>query len=275
MTASLFDLDAYLSRSRAVDLGSVPWDQVPRHPLSQDAVRALRYMQDIESHTIIYLRSLLDTRAIDDPEVATFLACWLYEETFHGIALARFVRTAGHAIDLRARSGMTVRQHIERRLTSWIARAWPEFVAVHMAWGAINELTALTAYRRLAVASDHPVLRNLLERIAIDESRHFYFYFKQAEQRLERPGAARVTRLLIERFWAPVGSGVQPVDETRFLARYLFSGPDGLAAVRKVDATIRDLPGLAGIPLLEAWIARSGRRTPTAADWTPVAASVR
>jgi hypothetical protein len=27
-------------------------------------------MQDIESHTIIYLRALLATRAIDDPEVA-------------------------------------------------------------------------------------------------------------------------------------------------------------------------------------------------------------
>jgi hypothetical protein len=274
MTASLFDLDAYLSRSRAVELGAIPWDEVPRHPLPQEAVRALRYMQDIESHTIIYLRSLLDTRAIDDPEVATFLACWLYEETFHGIALARFVRAAGHPIELRARSGATLRQHVERRLTSWIARAWPEFIAVHMVWGAINELTALTAYRRLAAACGHPVLHDLLDRIAIDESRHFFFYFKQAEQRLERPGAARITRMLIERFWAPVGSGVQPAGETRFLARYLFSGPDGLAAVRKVDATIRDLPGLAAVPLLEAWIARSGPPTAAATEWAPVEASV-
>lgn len=275
MTASLFDLDAYLSRSRAVELGAIPWDEVPRHPLSQETVRALRYMQDIESHTIIYLRSLLDTRAIDDPEVATFLACWLYEETFHGIALARFVRAAGHPIELRARSEATLRQHVERRLTSWIARAWPEFIAVHMVWGAINELTALTAYRRLAAASGHPVLRDLLDRIAIDESRHFFFYFKQAEQRLERPGAARITRMLIERFWAPVGSGVQPADETRFLARHLFGGPDGLAAARKVDATIRDLPGLAAVPLLEAWIARSGPPTAAAKEWARVEASVQ
>lgn len=274
MTASLFDLDAYLSRSRAVDLGSIPWDQVPRHPLSQETVRALRYMQDIESHTIIYLRSLLATRAIDDPEVATFLACWLYEETFHGIALARFVRTAGHEIELRPRSAMTVKQHIESRLTSWIARAWPDFVAVHMVWGAINELTALTAYRRLAATTGHPVLRDLLDRIAIDESRHFYFYFKQAEWRLRRPGAARVTRALIERFWAPVGSGVQPASETRFLARFLFSGPDGLAAVRKIDATIRDLPGLAGIRLLESWVGRSAPEAIPAEDWAPAEASV-
>jgi rubrerythrin len=256
MSASLFDLDAYLSRSRAVDLHTIAWDQVPRHPLPQEAVRAMRYMQDIESHTIVYLRSLLDTRAIDDPEVATFLACWVYEETFHGIALARFVRCAGHEIELRPRSGATVRQTIERRLTSWLARVWPDFLAVHMTWGAVNELTTLTAYRRLATLVDHPVLRELLDRIVLDESRHFYFYFKQAERHLQQPAAARIARMVIERFWAPVGSGVQPLEETRFLADYLFGGHEGRAAARKVDATIADLPGFADVPLLDAWITR-------------------
>ena len=258
MTATLFDLDGYISRSRAIDISAIAWDQVPRHPLPREAVRTLRYMQDIESHTIVYLRTLLDTRAIDDPEVATFLACWLYEETFHGIALARFVRAAGFDIEPRPRSVMTIRQAIEARLTSWLAFAWPDFVAVHMAWGAINELTTLTGYRRLAAVVDHPVLRDLLERIVLDESRHFFFYFKQAEQRLQRnPATARITRAVIERFWAPVGSGVQPAMETRFLARYLFSGREGRAAARKVDATIHDLPGLAGVPLLDAWIERA------------------
>src|SRR4029450_12726286 len=44
---------------------------------------------------------LLATRAIDDPEVATFLACWLHEETFHGLALARFLAAAGYRVDPR------------------------------------------------------------------------------------------------------------------------------------------------------------------------------
>jgi hypothetical protein len=83
-----------------------------------------------------------------------------------------------------------------------------------------------------------------------------------------------VTRALIERFWAPVGSGVQPACETRFLARHLFSGPEGLAAVRKIDATIRDLPGLAGIRLLESWVGRSAPEAIPAEDWAPAEASV-
>jgi len=252
-----FDLDTYVSRSRALDLNGIAWDQVRQHPLPQEAARTLRYMQDIESHTIIYMRTLLDTRAIDDPEVATFLACWLYEETFHGLALARFMRAAGLDIECRQRSRVGIAQAIEARLTAWLAAAWPDFVAVHMTWGAINELTTLTGYRRLAAVTDHPILHDLLDRIVLDESRHFFFYFKQAEQRLQRPATSRIARTIVERFWAPVGTGVQPAAETRFLARYLFNDSEGRAAARKIDATIRDLPGFDGIPLLEAWIDRA------------------
>jgi hypothetical protein len=253
-----FDLDAWVARSGTLDLDAVAWSDVARHPLPLPAVRTLRYMQDIESHTIIYLRSLLATRAIDDPEVATFLACWLHEETFHGIALARFLEAAGHPVPPRraGRSRETFLKRLEAAATAWLSRAWPDFCAVHMTWGAINELTTLTGYRRLAAVAGHPVLSDLLRRITVDESRHFFFYYRQAEIRLRRPGVAGVTRAIVDRFWAPVGSGVQPRGELEFLARYLFSGPDGLAAARRVDDTIRRLPGFASANLLEAWMHR-------------------
>jgi hypothetical protein len=136
------------------------------------------------------------------------------------------------------------------------SRAWPDFVALHMTWGAINELTTLTGYRRLSAIAGHPVLSELLGRIIRDESRHFFFYYKQAERRLADPRVARVVRFIIERFWSPVGSGVQPTPELRFLAATLLSGPDGQAAARKVDDTIRRLPGMADLPLLCAWVER-------------------
>ena len=253
-----FDLDAYVGRSRALDLSAFAWDDVPRHPLAAGAVRTLRYMQDIESHTIIYLRALLATRAIDDPEVSTFLACWLYEETFHGIALARFLEAAGHPVGPRARprGQEPLSQRLEAAATALLSRAWPDFCAVHMTWGAINELTTLTGYRRLATVAGHPVLTELLERIMLDESRHFFFYYRQADIRLRRRGVARVARLLVDRFWAPVGSGVQPGGELTFMARYLFGDEDGRSAARKVDETIRRLPGFATVRLLEAWMDR-------------------
>lgn len=253
------DLDAYVARSRALDLTGIDWEAVPRHPLPAGAVRALHYMQDIESHTIVYLRTLLSTRALDDPEVATFLACWIYEETFHGRALARFLEAAGHPVPPRARprSDAEPGERVRQLVTPLLSRAWPGFIGVHMVWGAINELTTLTGYARLAEVADHPVLTELLARIMRDESRHFSFYYRQAGARLAHPRSARVARLLVDRFWAPVGWGVQPAEETRFLAAYLFSGPEGRRAARKVDATIRELPGFGDVRLLEAWIERA------------------
>jgi hypothetical protein len=248
------DLDAYLARTGPLDLRGIAWDDVPRHPLSPAAIRTLRYMQDIETHTIIYLRTLLGTRAVDDPEVATFLAGWFYEETFHGRALARFLDAAGYPVTPRPRSQLGLAQWLEIRATGLVARLWPDFVGVHMTWGAINELTTLVGYQRLAAVADHPVLAELLARIVRDESKHFHFYFKQAERRLGKPATARITRSLVDRFWEPVGSGVQPAAETRFLAGYLLTGPEGREAARRVDRTIRRLPGFADVQLLEAWI---------------------
>ena len=253
-----FDLDAWVARSGALDLDAIPWAEVPKYELPAPAVRSLMYMQDIESHTIIYLRSLLATRAVDDPEVATFLACWLHEETFHGIAISRFLEHAGHPVPPRAmpRGQEPIVKRLESWATSMVSKAWPDFCAVHMTWGAINELTTLTGYLRLKTVAHHPVLDELLETIMRDESRHFFFYYRQAEMRLRKPAVARVARLLVDRFWAPVGSGVGSDDDLKFMAAYLFSGPDGRAHARKVDDTLRKLPGFSDAPLLEAWMDR-------------------
>src|SRR5262245_18559074 len=250
------DLEAYVARSGGVDLSTFAWSDVPRYPMSPEAIRTLRYMQDVESHTIIYLRELLATRAVDEPDVATFLACWLYEETLHGIALARFLDAAGHPVGVRARprGQEPLVKRLEAAGVAFLSRLWPDFSALHMTWWAINELTTLRGYRRLAKVADHPVLSELLDRIALDESRHFFFYYRQAEERLKRPGAARVTRLIVDRFWGPVGSGEQSKQELRFLAGYLFGGSEGRAAARKIDETIRRLPGFESVRLVEAWI---------------------
>jgi hypothetical protein len=255
---ALFDIDAYLVRSGALDLRGIDWADVRRYPLPAEAIRTLKYMQDIESHTIVYLRSLLATRAIDDPDVARFLACWVYEESFHGLALERFLAAAGHPVGPRPtpHGHESPAQWLEARVTALLSRVWPDFCAVHMTWGAINELTTLTGYRRLAAMAGHPVLSELLERITRDESRHFFFYYRQAEIRLQRPAVARVARYLVDRFWAPVGSGVQPQPELRFMASYLFSDARGRAAARKADETIRRLPGFATVGLLESWLDR-------------------
>jgi hypothetical protein len=117
----------------------------------------------------------------------------------------------------------------------------------------------VTAYRRLARRSGHPAVVELCGRLARDESRHFAFYFEEARQRLARSGTQRMARRLVSWFWAPVGSGVEGDAEARFLAVHLFGDAEARAALRKADDTIRALPGMADLPLLEAWVERQSR----------------
>jgi hypothetical protein len=135
-------------------------------------------------------------------------------------------------------------------LTSAITR---HLGALQMTWGAVNEWTTQAGYGRLAAKADNPVLGELLRRIMRQEGRHIDFYADQARSRLADSRAAqRLTRAALRKLWAPVGSGVMPRDETRFLVGHLFSDSTGLAAAQRIDRQIDRLPGLDGLHLIEA-----------------------
>jgi hypothetical protein len=100
------------------------------------------------------------------------------------------------------------------------------------------------------------VLTELLDRIMRQETRHVAFYASQARDRLAASRRAqRLTRFALRRFWAPVGSGVMPDVETRFLIGYLFGGEDGGAVAGQIDRKIDKLPGLSGLGLVSRAVA--------------------
>lgn len=273
-----FDLGRYLQASKKVATDDLAWGEVVAHPLCEGEARFLRYMMNIETHTIVYLRELLSTKVIEDAEVTAFLSCWAYEEYFHGAALERFLRlyvgNAGvrnEAAD-RLRHGSRLGRGLKRLIAPLVSAASPDFAAVHMAWGAAQELTTLHGYESLARQSRHPVLRELMARIVRDERRHFAFYYNQAHDRLERsPFMRRETRLFMDRLWRPVGVGAMPKAESDFAAWYLFRDAEGQAAVRSVDAAIARLPGMAGWQGLSRATTRAIRDTergePAVAAW--------
>jgi rubrerythrin len=258
-----FDLDKYLRASRRVDLTGLEWDRIRDHRLPVEEARCLVYMMDIESHTVIYLRDLLATRAAYEPDITAFLSCWVYEELWHGEAFSRFLGEAGYdLLPDRERVWAGAPYPSRRGRNAWIRRKLggsgylghmvtlagsaliEDFPALHMTWGAVNELSTLSSYQRLIATTEHPVLVDLLSRIIKDERRHFAFYRSQARLRLARsPRARRITRWAMERFWAPVGTGVRPQRETDFVVRWLFGDEAGRVAAEEMDATIRELPG--------------------------------
>jgi hypothetical protein len=224
--------------------------------LDADVLRCLRYMHDIEMHTICYLRDLLVTAAHRDPEITTFLTFWSFEEYWHGEAIGAVLRAHGEpAGAMRVREMRRTRRVAEATkpfihgLASMVVG--PSMTAVHMTWGAINEWTTQAGYARLAQRCDHPVLAEMLRRIMRQEGRHIDFYASQAATRLvANRRAQRITRQALARFWAPVGSDVMPAAEVRHLIGYLFGGRDGAAMAARIDRRIDNLPGLGGLELV-------------------------
>jgi hypothetical protein len=149
-----FDLDRYLRASKKLDLSELEWDEISRHELSDGDVMCMQYMMDIETHTVIYLRDLLATRTANDPQVTAFLACWVYEELWHGEAFSDFLRAYGVEVPAepklpdgrtplptRVRRTRQVREQlgVGHRLsllpTMLGSMLFPDFIALHMTWG--------------------------------------------------------------------------------------------------------------------------------------------
>src|SRR5581483_5657894 len=140
-----FDIDTYRTHSARLETGDIDLGAFRERPLSPEALRCLRYMHDVECHTVCYLRDMLVTRAHRDPEVTTFLTLWNYEELWHGEAIAGVLE----AHDEPAGTGRiaALRQRLPKR-DAWrplsfqlVSALTPHLTAVHMTWGAVNEWT--------------------------------------------------------------------------------------------------------------------------------------
>jgi rubrerythrin len=263
-----FDLERYLRTTGGARPETFDWsDPGPR--LDDDALFCLGYIMDIESHTIIYMREILSTAVAEDVSITAFLSCWAYEEFFHSQVLKRLLASQGVAIDDRRFA--TLRRArpadcLAQKLARMVSRATRHFAAIHMTWGAINEMTTLTGYRALVERTRHPLLASVLGRIVKDERRHFSFYFSQARMRLRSRRAQILTSLAVRNFWRPVGSPVRGDADARRVCNYLFgdgSGPDRLA---RHDSTIARLPGLGWFDMASRYASVSWKLTPLSAS---------
>lgn len=251
-----FDLAAYQRAVTPVRTDDLDLAAFRVHPLSPATLRCLRYMHDVESHTVCYLRDLLVTSSHADPRITTFLTLWNYEEHFHGEAIAQVLAAHDEASGFDRIAPM-------RAALGWKDRVGPftsalgsavigeDFTALHMTWGAVNEWSTQAGYERLAAREGHPVLTALLDRIVRQESRHIAFYATEARERLARSRKAqRVTRWALRHRWAPVGSGVMPDAEVHFLLDHLMGGEDGRRAAARIDRNVHRLPGLDGLDIV-------------------------
>lgn len=268
-----FSIERYKEESRKLDTTGVVWDDVRAHQLAKGDLFCLHYMMDIENHVPLYLSHLLVTRACMDPILTAFLACWNYEELWHGENLGKFLNLYGIEFDTQDRIA-NVRANLGFKnslsLMSTMAGSWllKDFSAVYLTIGAINELSTLTGYGALTRKSKHPVLKDLLGRITKDERRHFAFYYNSAKEWLTGNATAqRVDRWMLDRVWVPVGQGVKKLEEVDALGLYLFDDEQGEEDLLDLDAKIGKLPGLAGMRFMSKALEGARERARQTPGW--------
>lgn len=257
-----FDLDTFAETSEAVTWHDLDFDTFDERPLDTQTLRTLRYMCDVEYHTSCFLREMLVTPSHKEEDAAGFMTMWNREEFWHGEALAAVLARHGIVVDYDELKAKRVKLGWRLALSTVKQSALAnligsDFVAVHMTWGAANELSAVAAYRRLAQMHDHPALSPLLQRIAQQETRHVAFYTTQARDRLEASSRAqRLVRSILEKVWKPVGSGIMEESEVQHVMGHLFGGHG--EELDKLDRRLQRLPGLEGITMFRTAFQRLG-----------------
>jgi len=272
--AEHFNIERLMDSSGRVDLSDIDWSEVPKHPLTPEAIRCLRYFLLTENSTFFYVKTLMSTDAIyEEPEIAPFLCVWMYEEEFNGRAFRQFMDAYGERTDPGFRRDMFLSRGVGERIDELgqqvlgkvFSDHWP---AVHMVWGAMQEFTTYMAYQALIDRLDHPILTTICQRIMKQELRHYAFYREHAKRRLERDAMTRkVVSNAVKIGWTPVGDGMCPKEDVVHIIRFLFDGLDG-TAIARIEEKIRDLPGLEWFDMFTKFAERHGiRRAP--ASWLP------
>ncbi|MDO5617641.1 ferritin-like domain-containing protein [Kocuria sp.] len=257
-----FNLERFAETSTRVTWHDLDLRTFRTDPLDHQTLRCLRYMCDVEYHTSCYLRDLLVTPSYQEEAAGAFMTMWNREEFWHGEALAAVLAEHDVTVDYNTLKAKRVKlgwshalQPAKHSVVSNLAGT--DFVAVHMTWGAANELSAVAAYRRLATMTKHPTLSALLRRIGQQETRHVAFYTTQARQRLEASEKARTfVRFALNRFWKPVGSGIMSEPEVQHVMSHLFAGQG--PELEKLDQKIQKLPGLTDLTVFQSAFKRLG-----------------
>ncbi len=244
-------------------INAIPWHKVKGHLLDPRFIPVLFYMRDVETLTDMYHTELRRTPTGKDPDISKFMERWGIEEITHGEVLNRFLNELGIETDekwqTQVRQAVTnvyhANSYLLNTLTNLVGR---KFMATHMTFGAIHEMSTAQGYRQLMKLADHPVLTHILQGIIREEAAHTQFYWNVARLELcKNEFAQKIARFVIEHFWAPVGQGSLPKKRTEYLIATLFGDKAGLAVLDKtVTQRVRQLPGFANITKINETIGR-------------------
>jgi rubrerythrin len=254
----------HIEVSQRVEIEDLDWALARKHGLTAKEIENLKFFADIESQTVYYFLEVAKLQVVRDPELLTFLTMWNYEEYFHSHAITRLMQECGVPVEdatersTRIRAGARVKAKLEDFAQTMMAKLMPKrFVSLWMFWGAIQECLTTQAYEEVIRSTDNPVLAEMFRRIAKQERRHFAYYFNQARERLEgNKRNQRFCRFIVQKFYAPVGSGVKDDSAAAAVVAGLFPGDRIFEVMSYIERRMAQLPGMDGLDACTKWAAK-------------------
>lgn len=174
-------------------LDDIPWDRFDRTKIDPEIVRVVKAASLVEQNGADYARYLCSVFH-DDPEFQEVARRWGEEEIQHGQALGRWAMLADPGFDhaaAAARFTEGFRVDLDASASVRGSRSG-ELVA-----RCIVETGTSSYYTALAEAAAEPVLKQICQRIAADELRHYKLFYTHLKRYLEAERIGLWRRLLV------------------------------------------------------------------------------
>ncbi|MBL8662374.1 MAG: ferritin-like domain-containing protein [Candidatus Odyssella sp.] len=159
-------------------LDDISWDRFDRSKVDPELLKVVKAASLVERNARDYAAYLCSVFN-DDPEVLRTAGEWAAEEVQHGMALGRWAQMADPSFDFEA----SFKQFVDEiklpldakesvrgsRTGEWVARC-------------VVETGTSSMYTALAQATEEPVLKQICQKIAADEFRHYKLFYSHLKR---------------------------------------------------------------------------------------------
>jgi rubrerythrin len=174
-------------------LDDISWDRFDRTKVDPELLKVVKAASLVERNALDYAAYLCSVFS-DDPEVLRTAHEWAAEEVQHGMALGRWAQMADPSFDFEGafkhfiaeiKLPLDATESVRgSRTGEWVARC-------------VVETGTSSMYTALAQAAEEPVLKQICQKIASDEFRHYKLFYSHLKRYLktERVGFFRRVRV--------------------------------------------------------------------------------
>jgi rubrerythrin len=162
-------------------LDDINWERFDRSKVDPELLKVVKAASLVERNSRDYAAYLCSVFH-DDPEVHRTAREWAEEEVQHGMALGRWAQMADPGFDFESAFNQFVseiklpldaKESVRgSRTGEWVARC-------------VVEVGTSSMYTALSQAADEPVLKQICQKIASDEFRHYKLFYSHLKRYLE------------------------------------------------------------------------------------------